>query len=366
MTAQCYYFAGYKLDPIERQLWLNAQPLELNARYLDALVLLVQEAGKLVSKERFFTEVWQGVVVSDEALTQCIRTLRRLLQDNAAAPQFIATVPKHGYRFIAQVHFGSAPRDSDLPTMPIATKRQQQNFWTQVGYGVAGAASAGAVGGLIYGLMASIQLFAIGSQALTLLLVILSMSLLVAVLGGAAVAAGITLANRWYPKRLLPLLLLSSSAGLLVGAFVSRLLQDAFWLFIGRSPTAITGATEGLWLGLAAGCSYWLLTASPKSLTRKITVTTLCYATGPGLLTGLLLSGTGGQLLAGSLAQLIQQFPQTAANSLLNLASFQPTAGMQWWPVLSTMFETSLFTAGLTLGLCRAKRRLELIETPIE
>ena len=65
--------------------------------------MLVGEAGKLVTKDRFLDEVWRGVPVTDEALTQCIKTLRRQLGDDAASPRFIETVPKHGYRFIAPV-----------------------------------------------------------------------------------------------------------------------------------------------------------------------------------------------------------------------------------------------------------------------
>ena len=60
------------------------EPVELNARYFDALALLVREAGKLVSKDRFLDEVWRGVPVTDEALTQCIKTLRRQLGDQVA------------------------------------------------------------------------------------------------------------------------------------------------------------------------------------------------------------------------------------------------------------------------------------------
>ncbi len=99
----CFRFEGYLLDPRDRQLRRDGAPVELNARYFDALALLVREAGRLVSKDRFLDEVWHGVPVTDEALTQCIRTLRKQLGDDAASPRFIETVPKHGYRFIAPV-----------------------------------------------------------------------------------------------------------------------------------------------------------------------------------------------------------------------------------------------------------------------
>ena len=97
------------LDPADRQLCRDGAPVEINARYLDALTLLVTEQGRLVTKDRFLDEVWRGVPVTDEALTQCIRTLRRQLGDDASRPRFIETVPKHGYRFVAAVDDGAGP-----------------------------------------------------------------------------------------------------------------------------------------------------------------------------------------------------------------------------------------------------------------
>ena len=99
--AESFAFERFVLDPGDRRLMRGGEPVELNGRYFDALALLVREQGRLVSKDRFLDEVWRGVPVTDEALTQCIRTLRRQLGDDAAEPRFIETVPKHGYRFIA-------------------------------------------------------------------------------------------------------------------------------------------------------------------------------------------------------------------------------------------------------------------------
>ena len=77
MAPGSFRFDRFLLDPVDRQLRRDGAPVELNARYLDALALLVSESGKLVSKDRFMDEVWRGVPVTDEALTQCVRTLRR-------------------------------------------------------------------------------------------------------------------------------------------------------------------------------------------------------------------------------------------------------------------------------------------------
>src|SRR3954466_2318108 len=103
MTLGSFRFRDFRFDPDERLLTRGAERLDLNSRYLDALALLLRERGRLVTKDRFMDEVWRGVPVTDEALTQCIRTLRRQLGDDAARPRFIETVPKHGYRFIAPV-----------------------------------------------------------------------------------------------------------------------------------------------------------------------------------------------------------------------------------------------------------------------
>ena len=88
----------------------DGEPIDLNTRYFDALTLLVREHGRLVPKDRFMSEVWRGVPVTDEALTQCVKTLRRLLGDDAGSPRFIETVPKHGYRFISPVQALDAGR----------------------------------------------------------------------------------------------------------------------------------------------------------------------------------------------------------------------------------------------------------------
>ena len=93
-------FESFELDPANRQLLRRGVPVELGSRYFDALMLLAERQGELVTKDEFMGVVWQGIPVTDEALTQCIRTLRRTLDDDASNPRFIQTVPKHGYRFI--------------------------------------------------------------------------------------------------------------------------------------------------------------------------------------------------------------------------------------------------------------------------
>src|SRR5207247_4131969 len=95
-----YRFDDFFLDESNRQLSRNGDPVPLNSKYLDVLLLLVGRAGQLVEKQRIFDEVWDGVFVTDAALTQCVKDIRRQLGDDASNPRYIKTVPKHGYIFI--------------------------------------------------------------------------------------------------------------------------------------------------------------------------------------------------------------------------------------------------------------------------
>ncbi|OZB43068.1 MAG: CadC family transcriptional regulator [Alishewanella sp. 34-51-39] len=343
MVAQCYQFAEFELEPAQRQLRCAGVPVELNSRYLDALQLLLQNAGKLVSKQQFFEQVWPGLVVSDEALTQCIRTLRRVLQDSASAPRFIETVPKHGYRFIAAVSWQSAADSSaSLLAEQVPVKKDvvaSLQFWQHLAQGLAGAAIAGLFGGAVYGLLAAAQLSFAGREAIALGLVLLSITLLLALLAGGAVAAALSAAMVWGQARAAVILLSGVSGGLLVGSFVSLLLHEVLQLFFGRSPAQITGAGEGAAIGLATALSCLLLLRFPGKW--------------HALLIALILSQNGGVLLAGSLVQLAAQFPDAALATVASEALLR-NQGHNGWVHLSAMLEAALFCAGVSLALSRS------------
>src|SRR3954463_9258258 len=121
-----FAFEGFVLDTRERRLISGDQPVELNGRYLDALALLVRDCGRLVPKDQFLDEVWRGIPVTDEALTQCIKTLRRKLGDDASRPRFIETVPKHGYRFIAPVELVERDGAAEIGRRAADTQRWRE------------------------------------------------------------------------------------------------------------------------------------------------------------------------------------------------------------------------------------------------
>src|SRR2546423_14922874 len=98
-----YRFDNFYLDGGNRRLLRDGQAVALNSKYLDVLLLLVSRCGQLVEKASIFEEIWSGVFVTDAALTQCIKDIRKQLGDDAADPRYIKTVPKHGYVFIGEV-----------------------------------------------------------------------------------------------------------------------------------------------------------------------------------------------------------------------------------------------------------------------
>ena len=95
-----YRFSGHTLSPARRMLVHEGRELPLIPRCFDLLVLLVERRDEAVSRNDILDAVWSDVVVSDGALSQAIRTLRRALGDDPRDPMFIRTVPRHGYRFV--------------------------------------------------------------------------------------------------------------------------------------------------------------------------------------------------------------------------------------------------------------------------
>ena len=295
MTSGSFRFDEFTLDSANRQLRQGGRPVELNARYLDALSLLVREAGRLVSKDRFLEEVWRGVPVTDEALTQCIRTLRRRLGDDASRPRFIETVPKHGYRFVADVE--PAGTTQVIPKHRTHVARRAVRIGLA---GMAGGGIAGLVGGVIYGMASTTP----ASGAVSGLLVIVCVTAIVGMLGGAGVALGMGAADS--PGRPWQLSVLGAAlGGLLMGAIVKLLGMDGFTLLLGRAPADITGAFEGALLG--AGVGFGMGRSGrlhSASLRRKTALGAAC-----GAAAGLLITLLGGRLMAGSLQELAHAFP---------------------------------------------------------
>jgi len=351
MAAGRYEFDRFSLDPIERRLFTGDVLIELNSRYFDALLLLLEHPGTLLSKERFLQEVWQGIPVTDEVLTQCIKTLRRQLGDSATKPHLIETIPKHGYRFIAAVQrvadSDAAPADQSVTAASQAVTTPDEYDWREcwltLGAGATGGGVAGLLGGLAFGFVAASQAQQSGVGALSALLVLVALATLLALIGAAGVVGGIAAARLVARDFAFAGVLGGAAGGLLVGAFGKLIGQDAFLLLFGHAPGGITGALEGLVLGAAVGLA--------DDLSRRFAADgdarrTVLLAAVSGALAGLLIAMTGGQLLGGSLALLAESFPDARLH--LELGPF--TAGV------TNTLEGAWFSLCLVGALMLARR----------
>lgn len=360
MTAPVSFrFEGFVLDSANRLLLRDGAAVELNARYFDALLLLVREGGKLVSKDRFLDEVWRGVPVTDEALTQCIKTLRRQLGDSAVSPRFIETVPKHGYRFIATVETGDAAEEAVTPAPESRHAPPPGQNWQKcillAGAGTIGAGMAGLIGGLFYGFAGASQPLQPGMGAASVLLVLLCVTILMALIGGAGVALGIAVAD--FAKDRPWLRILGGAAGgLIVGGVVKLLGLDAFNLLFGQSPGDITGTGEGVVLGGAVGLGAWLASrgANARSLRHAAAMAAMA-----GAAAGIAITLLGGRLMAGSLALLSRQFPE----SRLRLDQIGGLLGESGFGRISEVvtggLEGALFAGCIVGAMLIARRDLE-------
>ena len=106
-----YRFGPFRIDLGERLLRQGDNVLPLTPKAVDTLVALVQNRGRLVSKDELMTRLWPGTFVEEANLSNQISLLRKALGDNAAEPRYIETVPRRGYRFVAEVADGGLPEE---------------------------------------------------------------------------------------------------------------------------------------------------------------------------------------------------------------------------------------------------------------
>lgn len=99
-----YAFAGFVLERSQQRVRrADGSTLNLTPRLFNALLLFVEHAGELLDKDTLMRALWPGLVVEENNLNQVIASLRRALGDDAHQPRLIETVPRFGFRFIAEV-----------------------------------------------------------------------------------------------------------------------------------------------------------------------------------------------------------------------------------------------------------------------
>src|ERR1700724_2699378 len=96
-------FKTFPLDTASHLLWCNADRVPLAPKAFDVLAYLVEHAGRVVTQDEILEALWSETYVNPEVLRKYILEVRKTLGDRPDNPEFIETLPKRGYQFVAPV-----------------------------------------------------------------------------------------------------------------------------------------------------------------------------------------------------------------------------------------------------------------------
>lgn len=135
-TKHFYEFGAFRLDSSEKVLSRDGETISLTPKVFDTLEVFVENAGRLIEKDELMQKLWQDRFVEESNLTFNIKMLRKALGDSASKPIFIETVPRRGYRFIAEVnefHDAASPAVKNEKNDYILPPRQKPYFLIVMG-----------------------------------------------------------------------------------------------------------------------------------------------------------------------------------------------------------------------------------------
>ena len=123
-----YRFGPFHLDVAERRLSRDGAAVPLRLKVFDTLRVLVENAGRLVTKEELLQAIWPDTAVEENNLNHNVSILRKMLGEKATGQAFIETVPRVGYRFVAPVEVERTGQGADR--RPRGSTRQEIRYCT--------------------------------------------------------------------------------------------------------------------------------------------------------------------------------------------------------------------------------------------
>jgi DNA-binding winged helix-turn-helix (wHTH) protein/tetratricopeptide (TPR) repeat protein/TolB-like protein len=111
-------FGRFVMEPESGRLLAGEQVVPLPPRPFETLLYLARNPGRVVTKAELMERLWPDTFVTDDVLVQCVVDIRRALGDHAREPQFVRTVPRRGYEFVAAVGQEPAGPASAVPAAP--------------------------------------------------------------------------------------------------------------------------------------------------------------------------------------------------------------------------------------------------------
>lgn len=123
-------FGAFRLDVPERRLWRDGELVTLTPKTFDLLLILVSEPGRLLEKPALLQALWPDSFVEENNLADNISRLRKALGEGEAGCKYIETVPKRGYRFVAEIRTPPpAPEPSGSEPAPVPKPARRRFGW---------------------------------------------------------------------------------------------------------------------------------------------------------------------------------------------------------------------------------------------
>jgi DNA-binding winged helix-turn-helix (wHTH) protein/Flp pilus assembly protein TadD len=122
----CICIGEWRAELLTGRLVRNGEERNLEPKVMDLLFLLGSRPGVVLSREELIAQLWPGMVVGDDALARTIFKLRKALEDDPKSPRFIETLPKRGYRLIAEV--SPSPPQRSRPAAPVNRRPLAMGF----------------------------------------------------------------------------------------------------------------------------------------------------------------------------------------------------------------------------------------------
>jgi len=379
-----YRFSEFTLSTRKRLLIRNGQQLPLIPRYLDLLIFLIERRRDAVHRREIFDRVWTDVIVSDSALSQAIRTLRRTLGDDPREPRFIRTVSRHGYQFTFPDVIEEPDEDvsapvrtnADLSTAARSAKAEHTRqkvgaslaaLMTGATRACAGAAVAGAAAGIAGGLLLSAAPDNAAPLAVVPVLILVGAG--AGAVGGLGVGAGLAVAESSSRLRnAVGLTIGAAAGGAATGTAVQWLMRWSLAAVVGLH-LPIGGAFEGLVIGAAAGAGYAIArrpkgtplnrSGNPSPAARpfiyRAAVVAACCAAA-----ALALTWAGRPLVGGTLHVIAReargsQISLTPLGRLIGEPDFGPVS-----QALIAAWEGGIFGFGVGIALLRRRSHADL------
>jgi DNA-binding winged helix-turn-helix (wHTH) protein len=151
-----YHFGAYEVNPDTLELRKNGTRIRLREQAFQILVVMLERPGELITRQEFRQRLWPDdtFVNFDKSLNTGVNKLRDILSDSAVNPRFVETVPRHGYRFIAEVRKMTEvdeklsdkepspvapvmPAGTDVPAIALADPARRSVptlFWATLGF----------------------------------------------------------------------------------------------------------------------------------------------------------------------------------------------------------------------------------------